>query len=329
MGKVGLNIVNRMDRLEGKEDFSILMKNLARVISSLDNEDALKIFYEAKDGIVSSSETIRKLGLTQKRYYVRLNELMKAGLIQKRDNKYQHTTLGKICYRLGEVLLEAVKHNEQLELIDKVRLSSSLSKKEKEEVIYAVSRSILANFAGLLEGGIKPVGIVTRFEDIVAGMKMLIEKAEKEVYIATRYTDPSVTEAILNSLNRGIKMYLLDGDKKNLSDKFQLIRLLLSHPRMIRLFYDVFRSPNVCTWFTANLPYSFVIVDEKYVGIEIPKPGSDEFFVALFFENELLARKLKEVFNLLVMNAKEDPKKEFSEKIYAQLSKKRIYQASM
>ena len=59
------------------------------------------------------------------------------------------------------------------------------------------------------------------------------------------------------------------------------------------------------------------------MGIEIPKPNSDEFFVALFFENELLARKLKEIFDLLVMNAKEDPKKEFSEKIYAQFSKER------
>jgi len=321
--EAGLDVVRGMNKTKNRDDLSLLTKNLANIISSLANEDALKIFNEAKDGITSSSETIKKLGLTQKRYYVRLNELLKAGLIQKRDNMYQHTTLGKICYKLGEVLIEAVSHNEQLELIDKVRLSRSLSAKEKEEVIYAVSRSILANFADLLNGGIKPVGIVTKFEDIIAGTKILIEKAQKEIYIATRYTDPSITETLLNSLNRGIEMYLLDGDKKNLSDKFQLIRLILSHPRMIKLFYDIFRSPKVHTWFTADLPYSFVIVDEKYVGIEIPKPNSDEFFVALFFENELLARKLKEIFDLLVMNAKEDPKKEFSEKIYAQFSKER------
>lgn len=311
-----LSMLDLKRKKEGESP--LLMKDIGKILSSLGSEDALKIFQEAKDGITNSTKTIKKLELTQKRYYTRLNELLKAGLLQKHENTYQLTMLGKICYKLGEVLSEALSYNEQLDLIDKVRQSPSLSLEEREEVVRTLSRSTLANFADLLNGGIKPVGIVSKFEDIVAGVKRLIEKAEKEVYLATRYTDPTATEAILNCLNRGIKMYLLDGDKKNLSQKIQLIRLIFSHPRMIKLFYDIFRSPNVYTGYTDNLPYSFIVADGKYVGVEIPKPDSDEFFVGLFFENELLSRKLIEVFNLLTTKAKEDPRKEFSEKITPQ-----------
>jgi len=311
-----------LNKHERNEDASVI-KNLEKIFSSLGSEDALKIFQEAKEGIRNSTETKKKLGLTQKRYYTRLNELLKVGLLQKQDGAYRHTSLGKICYQIGGVLLEAVNNSEQLELMDKVAQSPSLSTEEREKVIRAVSRSGLANFADLLNGGIKPVGIVTKLEDIVAGAKRLIEKAQKEVYLATRYTDSSVDESILNSLDRGIKMYLLDGDKKSLSQKIQLIRLIFSRPRLIKLFYEIFRSPNVYTGYTDDLPYSFIVVDGKYVGVEIPKPHSNDFFLGLFFENELLSRKLVEVFNLLTTKAKEDPKKEFSQEIFAQFTEKK------
>lgn len=309
------------ERKETDRDNSFPVENLAEILSSLGKEDSLKIFHSAKDGIANSTEAIKKLQLTQKRYYTSLKRLLEAGLLQKRDNVYQHTTLGMMCFRLGEVLAEAVDYNEQLNLIDKVRQSKSLSLEDKEEVIRAVSRSTLTSFADLLNGGIKPVGIVSKFEDITAGVRRLLEKAEKEVYLATRYTDASVTESILDCLARGIEMHLLDGDKKNLSQKVQLIRLVFSHPRMIKLFYEIFRSPRVQTGYTDNLPYSFIVVDGKYVGIEIPKPGTDEFFIGLFFENRLLSTKLAEVYNQLARKAQEDPRKELSAKIYSQSGK--------
>jgi len=294
---------------------------MEKVISALANVDALKVFYAAGEGIESSTEAIKELGLTQKRYYTHLRSLMEAGLIEKREEAYQQTTLGKICYKLGEAFESALSHRDRLELMDKLKRSKSISLMEKEEIVHAILKDNFSGFADLLNGGMGSVGIVQTLEDIKVGVRRLIEKAEKNMYLATRYTDPSVTETILNCLDRGVKMYLLDGDKKNLSQKFQLIRLIISHPSMVKLFYQIFRSSNVYTGYTDNLPYSFIVVDERYVGIEIPKPQSDEFFLGLFFENELLARKLIEVFNLLTMKAIEDPKKEFSEKIYAQLPK--------
>ncbi|MEM2936221.1 MAG: hypothetical protein QW231_03495, partial [Candidatus Bathyarchaeia archaeon] len=73
-----------LSEIQKKEDS--LFKSFAemeRVISALANQDAIKIFYAAGEGIRSSTEAIKKLGLTQKRYYTHLRNLTEAGLIQK------------------------------------------------------------------------------------------------------------------------------------------------------------------------------------------------------------------------------------------------------
>ena len=281
---------------------------MEKVISALANQDAIKIFYATGEGIRSSTEAIKRLGLTQKRYYTHLRNLIEAGLIKKGEEAYQHTMLGKICYKLSEAFESALTQRDRLELMDKLKRSKSISLMEREEIVRAISKDSFASFADLLSGGMGPVGIVKTLEDVNAGVKRLIGKAEKDIYLATRYTDLSVAETILERINYGVEMHFLDGDKKNLSSKIQLLRLVLSSPGKIKLFYQLFHSPNVHIRYT-DLPYSFIVVDRKYVGIEIIKPQSDDFFIGLFFEDEALAGKLIEVFNALYANAMEDPLK--------------------
>ncbi|MEM2960686.1 MAG: hypothetical protein QXU67_03680, partial [Candidatus Bathyarchaeia archaeon] len=291
-----------------KNGVPLSLSDIERVLSSLSNQDALKIFYMAKDGITSSTEAIRKLGLTQKRYYARLSELLKTNLIQKDDGVYKHTTLGNIIYKMIEHLNDVISEQEQLELIEKIKLSKTLSEKDKEEIIRSLAKNEMMAFIDLIDGGVRPVGVIYKFEDVVDGTIELIEKAEKEVYIASRYTENKIVEAILKNLNKRIEWHLISGDKSNLSQKFQLLRIMLSHPKMIKIYYDIFRSQNVQTGYLENLPYSFIIVDRKYVGVELPKPESNEFFIGFFLENKILAEKLIEVFNLLMARAKEDPR---------------------
>ena len=45
---------------------------LEQIFSATSSVDAIKIFYAAKDGIDSSTQAIKKLGMTQKRYYTHL-----------------------------------------------------------------------------------------------------------------------------------------------------------------------------------------------------------------------------------------------------------------
>jgi len=294
-----------------KHDDEVTLNRIENILSTLANQDALRIFQLAKDGIVCSTEAIKKLGLTQKRYYTRLSGLLEANLIQKDEGAYRHTVLGSAIYKIVEFLGDLVERQEQLELIDRIRQSKTLSEEEKEEIVRALAKDKIEEFINLIDGGIRPVGIIYRFEDVVEGTIKLIEKAEKEIYIASRYTENRIVEAILNNLNRIKEWHLISGDKSNLSQKFQLLRIMLSHPKMVKIYYEIFRSKNVETGYVEDLPYSFIVADRRYVGIEIPKPGSNEFFVGFFFENKTLAERLIEVFNLLMARSKEDPRKEF------------------
>jgi len=298
-------------KLSTKDEEIVKLREIKRILSALSNEDSLKIFGMASEGITCSTEAIKKLGLTQKRYYTRLSELLETKLVQKDNGVYRHTLLGSAIYRMIDYLNGVVEKGEQLELIDKVRKSRTLSDEEKEKILNAIVRSEIGDFLSLLDGGLKPSGIIYKFENIVNGVVDLIKKAEKRIYLATRYTRSEVIEALSKRLGE-LQMYCISSDKSFFSQITNLLRLILSHPSLIEACYKIFNSPNIYIGFVNTLPYSFIVVDEKWIGLEIPNPEDNSFFFGLFFENKILAEKLIEIFNSLKKKAEEDTRRRFS-----------------
>ena len=298
---------------------SPLIDTIAKIMSATSNPDSLKIFFYAADvGISSSTKVIKELGFTQKRYYTRLNELLDAGLLQKHeDGTYQVTALGRIRFKLCEFLAESLNHSDHLELIDKVQNSPKISFEEKERIIDALSQDNLSIYSNFLDGNPHPTGIVTKFEDLKVLVIKLIESSEQKLYMASRYTDLSVVECVLKRLNKGLEMHFIDGDRENLSTRTQLLRLVLSNPLKLKKFYDMFRSPNVHVKF-CDLPFSFLVSDERNVCIELVNPNDNEFLGAFLMDNKMLAKKFMEFFDSLYNEAKEDPLKAFA----SDLSKK-------
>jgi predicted transcriptional regulator len=300
-----------MESLNGSFLTPTVMKNMVNVFSALSDDAAIKIFFAAHEGIESSTRVIHELELTQKKYYNRLKDLINAGLIHKEDENYNITTSGELFFKLGELFAEIVNKSDHLNLIDKVKLSSSLSMPEKQKVIQVLSNEGLAEFMDLLNGGIKPVGIVTKFEDLKLLVTKLIEGTDKELYMASRYTDVAVVDTILKSINRGVKMHFLDGDKQNLNTKTQILRMILSNPLKLKKFYDLFSSPLIHIKF-CNLPFSFLVADEKTAVFELVNPQNNEFISGLLLENVMLSKRLIEIFARLYANADEDPLKAFA-----------------
>lgn len=277
------------------------------ILSSLANRDAIKIFYAARDGITSSTKTIKELELTQKRYYTRLNTLMKAGLIEKTENAYNHTLLGKLLfYTLFKRLKNALINRDLLDLADKLKNSTSLSLKEREQVAAAISeKSALIGYTDLF-GDVKPVEVVQTYEDLVTAVIKLIEKAEREIFFASRYTDFRISDPILRAFDRGIKFSLLDGDKSNLSSRMQMLRLILSNPKTVKHLYELINSPDIRIKYV-NLPYSFIVVDKKYACVELINPITNSFSFAFFFNSEAVCKKLIRTFKALYEKAGESP----------------------
>lgn len=105
------------------------------LLSLLSKLHALKIFTLAKDGIESHIGTHSEIGLTKKQYYLRLNQLVKAGLLVKYDDMYNHTTFGKIIYHDYLLRLEKdISNSRYMEMIDVLNQSSKFSKDEIKEI---------------------------------------------------------------------------------------------------------------------------------------------------------------------------------------------------
>ncbi len=275
----------------GEDSLSNELNRMASILSALASVASLKIFYEAKDGITSSTEIIKRTGLTQRRYYLRLNRLLETGLLQKRGNMYVHTTLGRLFYELSRILMKAIRYSDRLGLIDKIRVTTSLLPEEKEEVIRAISKSSPADLADLLDGDIKISKVITDPKESISMMGKLIDKAEREVYLAAEYLNPYLTKTILDSIERGVKVNLIVGGEDY---RDELLRP--SSPRRISMLNEILGSDVFSFRYVDKLPYVFLIVDDGYVLIEMPRLNPDDPFISLIFENKLLSSKLRDLF---------------------------------
>jgi len=81
---------------------------------------------------------------------------------------------------------------------------------------------------------------------------------------------------------------------------------LMTHPKALSVFKELITNPNVVLR-EATLPFSFLVIDEKTVGIEIVNPEDPySFFFGLEFDNEDLAKKLISHFAEISRNAERD-----------------------
>ena len=286
---------------EGK-NLPATLPEMEKILSSLANEDALKIFHAAKDDITSSTKTIKELELTQKRYYTRLNQLMEAGLIERDGNVYQQTMLGKLCYKLGEAFENILNQRDRLDLAHRLQKSPSITLEETEKIMQAILKQANIGLGERMEDFLAPVRIADSWEKVVHDIVEYIEKAEECIYFVTKYFDIRVVEAVLRAIQRGVELRAIgDESQKSFSwllGQVQMVRAMLSQPKMIKFFLKFISSSKFQVRFIA-LPYTFIVVDRKYAMVEVTKPFTDTFSIAFFFHNGKLCGRLIENFEVL------------------------------
>ncbi len=274
------------------------------ILNALANEDAIKIFSAAKDGINTSTRTIRELGLTQKRYYTRLKELIEAGLIEKRDNIYQHTTLGALCHSLGETFNTILNQRDRLDLADRLNRTKNISLEETEQILQALSgKGIIGSLkvADLMQ----PVKMLDNYEALVAELVDRINKAEKSVCLASYYHDSRAVEAILRASERDVQLAFLSGGERSVMERLQVLRMMLS-PKIAKI-YATFLDGKIRMRQAEKLPYSFCVVDEKLVIIELTNPVTNDFYLGFSIKSETLGQRLAETFETMFRKGKENP----------------------
>lgn len=275
---------------------------MVKILDALGHEDSLAIFMYSEKGIKSSKVAIEELGLTQKRFYSRLKELIEVGLVDKREGEYQHTTFGNIFFKIGFSLLEMIENKEQIELLEQIRTSSSLPNSEVDKIHSVVSKNF-RDMSGLfdmvfLSEKQRKVEVLATYDSLVEKIVEEIKATQESTLLATRYIDNKVIDSMFKAQTKGIKSKVIMA-KDNLEDKVNKLQLLLS-PGLMMSLLEYLNDPDLDDLARdGNVPFSFCIMDGRHCFFELPSMGNHDFSIAFFVDDEEIGEKFTKMFNAL------------------------------
>jgi len=262
---------------------------LVKILNALGNEDALAIFLYTNNGISSSKEAIQTLGLTQKRFYSRLKDLIDNKLVEKVEGEYRHTALGRILCDLGLSLEELLINKEKLEIINQLN-RANISEKEREDLMNLFSIDSIDTTSD--------IKIISSFEELVSKTVDMIQKAKRSVLLATQYIDHRVIDTSFHAVERGVKIKGIISQADNFTQVMKIVFSLMTNPKQATFLTKFLNSDDFQTRFT-KIPYTFLTVDSKDSIIEIKNPVTDQYEFALIINNEVYSRKMESIFNSL------------------------------
>ncbi len=269
------------------------------VMSALSNEDALLLFNLAEEGIESYESIFESHGLSKKRYYQRLHELVSLGLLFKEKSVYKHTMLGSMIFeKQVKGLRQVLLNRGSIKILQELR--SRLTDVDSRTSLDKVSEEVLKNLESSLSvSGLKPICLYRNWDELIRALQDLIQKMRSEMFIASRYVDFRTAEIAAEAASRGCNIRIIHSSRGVLSERLQIFGNILANPRSIITYRDFVKNPNI-SMRKSYVPYSFVVIDGVSVGIEIVSPSDPaSFFLGLGFQSASLAHNMKQYFEAL------------------------------
>ena len=99
------------------------MNTLETPISILDILDAIRdresqSLFNALATSVDDHNLANRLKMTRKQFYTRIARFMKAGIVKRKDGRFNMTSFGSVIYEVQLKLIEAVDNYRKLKLIE-------------------------------------------------------------------------------------------------------------------------------------------------------------------------------------------------------------------
>jgi predicted transcriptional regulator len=275
------------------------------VFATLADKSSMSILSAASTGFRSSSACIPNQ--SKKQYYVRLKRMVEMGLIEKQDSIYKLTTFGMLVYENHYKTMENFIPNYwQIKSIDVLRTKNDFPLAQKEnlmnEYIATLNLSRVINPTQL-----SCFNVVKRFENLIPDVMKVLDNAENEVYFATRYHDPHVSNLVFQKFGKGVAIHILDGNPEQISVENRLAAIIRTPPNreIADLVKKVLKSPRFDLKRLPDLPLSFIVVDGIQVVYEtINFINPEQFTVAVStYDDPYLAEKFIDYYKLLSKDA--------------------------
>ena len=280
--------------------------SIEQVFSLLADRHSLNIMKMAYFGFKGSSENY-KGNISKKQFYVRLKRLRDLGFVEKRDSVYRTTTFGSLVYNGNIKTLEDVLANYwNLKAVDVLKSRQDFPLHQKEKVIEEIIQN--TSLKGLVNGThLSGFSVIKDYNRLVLEVIKLMESAQKEVYLASRYHDPHFSKLMFHKVaNEGLMMHLLDGLPEQISVENRLNAILRVPPNRetFEMVNSIVRSGRF-ELRKAKLTASFMVVDGTTVCYETTDYSNPEQFTLAIshYDDPYLAQRFISYYRTLVKDA--------------------------
>jgi predicted transcriptional regulator len=271
------------------------------IFSTLADRLSVDILTTAFTGLKLTSKGLT--GRSKKQYYMRLKRLTDMGIIEKSESVYKLTTFGSLIYANHLKTMENIVPNFwQIKSIDVLRDRNDFPIEKKEKIIHEyIGTTGLSNSVNATQ--LTSYNTVNKFEQLIPEVMKVLDNAESEVYFATRYYDPHVSNLVFQKFSKGVTIHILDGNPEQISVENRLSAIMRTPPnretaemvkKILKTYrFDLKRLP--------RLPLSFIVVDGIQVVYEtVNFANPDQFTVAVSkYYDPYFAQRFIEYFKLL------------------------------
>jgi hypothetical protein len=281
--------------------------SIEQVFATLADRHSLNIVKMAYFGLKSSSMS-HKGNISKKQFYTRLKRLRDLGVIEKRNSLYRTTTFGSLIYNGQIKALEDILANYwNLKAVDILKSRQDFPLREKEKLIEEMIQN--SSLKSIVNGThLSGFSVIKDYNKLVLEVTRLLESAEKEVYMATRYYDLHFSKLMFHKVaNEGLMMHLLDGlpDQISVENRLNAILRVPPNRETFEMVNKIIKSQRFDLR-KAKLSASFMVVDGTTVCYETTDYiNPEQFTLAISHHDDpYLAKRFISYYRTLVKDAK-------------------------
>lgn len=278
---------------------------IEEVFSILSDRHSVNILKTAYSGLKATPSSYHG-NISKKQFYVRLKRLKDMGLINKRDGFYRTTTLGSLlCNGFINMMETVTKNYWSLKAVDVLKAKKDFPLRQKESVIEEIIRN--SNLRDVVNAThLSGFSVIKDYNHTVVEVTKLLENAKKEVYLATRYHDPSFSARLFKKIASGLNVHMIDSLPEQISVENRLAAVLRTPPNKdtLAMVKKIIKSPKFDLR-RRDIPTSFMVVDGTSVCYEIVTNSNPEQFTLgiSHYDDPYLAERFISYYNILARDA--------------------------
>jgi predicted transcriptional regulator len=281
--------------------------SVEQVFATLADRYSLNILKMAYFGLKGSSMSY-KGNISKKQFYSRLKRLRDLGVIEKRNSVYKTTTFGSLIYNGQVKALEDIMANYwNLKAVDVLKSRQDFPFPEKEKLIEEMIQN--SSLKSIVNGThLSGFSVIKDYNKLVLEVTRLLESAEKEVFLASRYHDPHFSKLMFHKIaNEDLMMHLLDGlpDQISVENRLNAILRVPPNRETFEMVNKIIKSHRLDLR-KAKLSASFMVVDGTTVCYETTNYANPEQFTLAIshYDDPHLAQRFISYYRTLVKDAK-------------------------